>query len=364
MGSVKFKRADRQIIKRIMAAAAAIALTLTAGIAAGCTPRNTEDPTGTRSAVNSGNIVVITPPGTADHTPDQAPVSAPVSAPASAPVLTPAPTEQLGPEHAEKLDIDPAALHSRCVLLKNIDTGEVLYALSEDTRIFPSSLTKIMTALLTLEKLPEGKYEITGEAIEQADNAGASTAGFKAGEITDKASIVAGILLPSAAECSFTAAREIAGGEAGFVDLMNQTAAALGMKNTHFVNCTGLHNDDHYTTVSDLMRLVEYALGQPEFVRFFTSKEYVAYTEPARQYPFTLPSTVFTGLSGFDMGEVKILGGKTGFTRPAGLCLASYAEYRGNHYVLITAANDGNLHTEKYHFIDAQTVYAALQKAR
>ena len=180
------------------------------------------------------------------------------------------------------------------------------------------------------------------EAIDQANNAGASTAGFNPGEITDKDSLVAGILLSSAAECSFTAAREIAGDEAGFVALMNQTAAEIGMKDTHFVNCTGLHADDHYTTVSDLMKLVEYALRDPEFVRFFTSAEYVAYTEPERRYPFTLTSTVFAGISGFDLGAVRLLGGKTGFTRPAGLCLASYAEYGGNHYVLITAANDGN----------------------
>ncbi|MBP5731003.1 MAG: D-alanyl-D-alanine carboxypeptidase, partial [Clostridia bacterium] len=300
--------------------------------------------------------VIITPPV------DNASTAVPGTPPASAEAATDVPAATGEPE--KLLDIDPAALHSRCVLLKNIDTGEVLYALAEDARIYPASLTKIMTALLTLERLPDGKYEITESAIEDANNAGASTAGFNPGEITDKASIVAGILLPSAAECSFTAARQIAGDEAGFVALMNQTAAELGMNGTHFANCTGLHNDDHYTTVRDLMKLVEYALKNPEFTRFFTSKEYIAYTEPERRYPFTLLSTVFTGLSGFDMGEVNILGGKTGFTRPAGLCLASYAEYKGNHYVLITAANDGNLQTERYHFIDAQTIYGALQKAR
>lgn len=261
------------------------------------------------------------------------------------------------------LPVDPELLYSRSVILKDIDTGEILYSLSPDKRIFPASLTKIMTGLITAELLPsDRKYEITQEAIDFADSRGASTAGFNAGEITDKDAVLGGILMSSGAECSYTAAVNIAGSEADFAVLMNRRAQELGMSGTNFVNSTGLHDDNHYTTVSDLLILTEAALKNPDFVRFFKLDTFKAYTEPERKYQLTLVSTVFSGLAEYDFGKVKVIGGKTGYTRQAGLCLVTYAEYNGHRYVLVTAENEGNKNTEKYHFIDAAYVYRVLQE--
>ena len=84
---------------------------------------------------------------------------------------------------------------------------------------------------------------------------------FLPGEQTTYMDLLYGILLPSGADSYLTFAYEIAGSEAAFVDLMNQKAASLGMDNTHFVNATGLHDSQHYTTASDLTKLLLYALG-------------------------------------------------------------------------------------------------------
>lgn len=335
-------------------------------------PVNTDDGFNT----DSGNIVIVTPLPHGESTPGntytpEAGSESPVIADetpatgetATAPAETPTevPTKTAEPEIT--LNIDTKAIYSRSVLLKDIDTGRFLYSLSPDMRIYPASLTKMMTGLLAAEMLSADKmYEVTSEAIERAYSFGASTGGFEPGEFTDKDGILGGILMASAAECSFTAAIELCGSEEAFVKLMNSRAQELGMNGTHFANCTGLHNDDHYSTVEDLMKLAEHALKNPDFVRFFTLDTFKVITDPPRKDQLTLISTVFSGLANYDYGEVNILGGKTGYTRQAGLCLATYSLYAGHHYILITAANDGNLYTEKYHFIDAEYIYRVLQE--
>ncbi|MBP5632790.1 MAG: D-alanyl-D-alanine carboxypeptidase [Clostridia bacterium] len=272
-------------------------------------------------------------------------------------------TPSAEPQQDITLRIDSGMLFSRSVILKDIDSGKILYSLSPDKRIYPASLTKIMTGLLTAELLPADRnYEITKESIDFADSRGAATAGFNAGEITNKDALLGGILMSSGAECSYTAAVNISGSEEAFAGLMNQKAQALGLTNTHFVNSTGLHDDDHYTTAEDLLKLTEAALKNPDFVRFFTLDSFKAVTEPERQYQLTLVSTVFSALADYDFGKVKVLGGKTGYTRQAGLCLITYAEYNGHRYVLVTAENEGNKNTERYHFIDAAYIYKILQE--
>ena len=319
------------------------------------------------------DVVIVTPLPNGAGSPEASyPVSETPGDPLTTPdeFNTPAGTENATeipgtktPDHNVVLKVDPEKLHSRSVMLKNIDTGEILYELSVSTRIYPASLTKMMTGLLAAEMLSaDKKYEVTREAIERAYSLGASTGGFEPGEYTDKDGILGGILMSSAAECSFTAAIELCGSEEAFVELMNKRAQELGMSNTHFVNCTGLHNDDHYSTVEDLMKLAEHALRNPDYVRFFTLDTFKAYTEPSRKYQLTLTSTVFSGLANYDYGDVEILGGKTGYTRQAGLCLTTYSLYAGNHYILITADNDGNQNTDKYHFIDAEYIYRVLQE--
>ncbi len=359
-----------RIIKKIIIFTILTALSVAiAASAVSC--NNSEVPVNTEgsSASSGGSYIIVTPVLTnkSESTPEPSggntgsdiePTLTGSFTPGEQSTSNPSPTE-----HTVSLQIDPNLLYSRNMLLRDIDTGDVLYSLSPDEKIYPASLTKIMTALLAAELLPDDKdYTITAEVMDLADSYGASTSGFSRGETTDKNGIIAGILMASGADCSFTAAIEIAGGEQGFVELMNKKAQELGLVNTHFVTCTGLHNDDHYTTVSDLEKLTEYAIRNELFAYFFGLGTYAAKVVPAHQYNFNIVSTVFSGLESFDLGSVEVKGGKTGYTRQAGLCLVTYATYNGHRYILVTAGNDGNTKTEKYHFIDAQTIYGALQK--
>ena len=168
------------------------------------------------------------------------------------------------------------------------------------------------------------------------------------------------IPLPSGAECCMAFADRIAGSEESFVDMMNEKAAEMGMKNTHFCNATGLHDPDHYSTVKDISVLLRYALQYEDFRQAFSSSRYT--TQPTNLHPdgFTFLSTMFRYMDSAGVVGGEIIGGKTGYTEEAGLCLASLAEVSGKEYILVTAKAKGTHRTEQFHILDAVDVYSQI----
>lgn len=258
-------------------------------------------------------------------------------------------------------------LYSPCAVLINRDTGEILMDMGGGERIYPASLTKIMTAIVAIEHTDDFTQRVTVEknVFEDLCEKDASMAGFEPGEEVSLRDLLYGILLPSGAECCLTYARHIAGTEAAFVDLMNQKAEELGMCRTHFSNTTGLHEENHYTTAEDMAALLQYALSNETFREAFTSKTYDV--EPTNIHPkgICLQSTLSKGIEeikmeGKAMEAEMILGGKTGYTDEAGLCLASLAEISGQEYILVTAGAAGSHQTESYNILDALEVYQRL----
>ncbi len=258
-------------------------------------------------------------------------------------------------------------LYSPCAVLINRDTGEILMDMDGGERIYPASLTKIMTAIVAIEHTDDFTQRVTVEknVFEDLCEKDASMAGFEPGEEVSLRDLLYGILLPSGAECCLTYVRHIAGTEAAFVDLMNQKAEELGMCRTHFSNTTGLHEENHYTTAEDMAALLQYALSNETFREAFTSKTYDV--EPTNIHPkgICLQSTLSKGIEeikmeGKAMEAEMILGGKTGYTDEAGLCLASLAEISGQEYILVTAGAAGSHQTEPYNILDALEVYQRL----
>jgi len=144
--------------------------------------------------------------------------------------------------------------------------------------------------------------------------------------------------------------------------MMNQKAADLGMKNTHFENATGLHAENHYTTVKDLAILLSYALQNETFREIFTSSRHS--TQPTNKHPggITFYSTLFADLNTPNISGGEILGGKTGYTAEAGLCLASLAKVGNREYILISAGAKGDHNSEQYNISDALAVYNSIGK--
>jgi D-alanyl-D-alanine carboxypeptidase (penicillin-binding protein 5/6) len=235
---------------------------------------------------------------------------------------------------------------------------------NSEEKIYPASLTKMMTAIVAIENLPDlkGEIKLTDFTFQGLYKADVSMAGFQPGEQVRVIDLLYGAMLPSGAECCIGLADRIAGSEQNFVKIMNQKAADLGMDNTQFENATGLHNENHYTTVKDLAILLSYALHNDSFREIFTSSRHS--TPPTNKHPggITLYSTMFEELNTQNIIDGKILGGKTGYTDEAGLCLASLAKVGKQEYILISAGAKGDHHSEQYHITDALAVYNSIGK--
>lgn len=262
-------------------------------------------------------------------------------------------------ENLNKFEVDLKHLYSPYAILVDLASGDCLAEHDAQARIYPASLTKIMTAVLAVENTADMEEVITlpTDFFQQLYAEDASMAGFQPGERVRLKDLLYGILLPSGAECCMAFADRIAGSEEAFVEMMNKKASELGMDNTHFCNPTGLHEREHYSTVKDISVLLQYALKNETFKEAFTSSRYSV--QPSDQHPegFTFYSTMFQCMGSAEVTGGKIIGGKTGYTEEAGLCLASLAEVGGKEYILVTAKADGTHETEQFHILDAINVY-------
>lgn len=267
------------------------------------------------------------------------------------------PTPQLTSGSAQLVSADGLS-SGNAILIRRTD-GQVLMEKNADQRIYPASMTKIMTVLLALENspLPDWPVHLDKSIFSEMQKAGASMAGFSAGQWARTEDLLYGALLPSGGECAVGLAKAIAGSEAAFAGQMNEKAHALGMTQTHFVNATGLHNKNHVSTVRDIAKLLDDALADPTFYRLFTAhKHRTNPLDPWHPGGILLKSTLFYSGCDTALPNGAILGGKTGTTDEAGYCLASLAEIGGKEYILVTAhaAQEGE------QIADARAVYGAI----
>lgn len=275
---------------------------------------------------------------------------------------TPIPSSEIEPDSS--ISISPDKLNSTNAILIRLKDQTTLMQKNSEEKIYPASLTKMMTAIVAIENLTNLQEEIqlTHNTFNGLYSANASMAGFQPGEKVRAIDLLYGVMLPSGAEACIGLADHIAGSEQNFVTMMNQKAAELGMYNTHFENTTGLHNKSHYTTVKDLAILLNYALKNKTFREIFTSSRHS--TQPTNKHPegITFYSTMFEKLNNQNIIGGEILGGKTGYTDEAGLCLASLAKVGNQEYILITAGAKGDIHSEQYNITDALAVYNSIGK--
>jgi len=269
---------------------------------------------------------------------------------------------------SSRIEPDPSAsissdnLSSPNAILIRLKDHTILMQKNSEEKIYPASLTKMMTAIVAIENLPDlkGEIKLTSSTFQGLYGADASMAGFQPGERVAAIDLLYGALLPSGAECCIGLADQIAGSEQDFVKIMNQKAVDLGMDNTHFENTTGLHNENHYTTVKDLAVLLSYALQNDTFREIFTSSRHSIPPTNKHSGGITFYSTMFEELNNQNIIDGEILGGKTGYTDEAGLCLASLAKKGKQEYILVTAGAKGDNHSEQYNITDAVAVYSSI----
>ena len=214
-------------------------------------------------------------------------------------------------------------------------------------------MTKIMTGIVAIENIDnlDTKVKITNADYKGIWEANLATAGFKVGEEVTYRDLLYGLMLPSGAEAAQSLAINIAGSVDNYINLMNQKAVELGLKNTHFVNPTGLDDEEHYSTVEDVATIFKYAIKNEEFLEIIKTKKYT--TSNGR---ITFTSTIEKAKTKYGLSMDYVLGGKTGTTGDAGYCLATIANYNGVEYMLVTAKTIFPS-TQPLNYLDAKTIY-------
>ena len=220
----------------------------------------------------------------------------------------------------------------KSAVLMDAETGTVIYESNAHEPLAPASVTKVMTMLLVMEAIDSGKigWDDTVTASETAAAKGGSQIYLKVGETMTVSDMVKSIAVSSANDCACAMAEHLAGSEAGFVEQMNQRAEELGMKDTNFVNCTGLDDApeaaQHKTSAHDIALMSRELLKNHPDIKKFTT----IWMDTVRDGAFGLANTnkmvrFYSGCTGL----------KTGFTSGAGYCLSAAAERDGMELIAV-----------------------------
>lgn len=245
--------------------------------------------------------------------------------------------------HAEETDETRTLeleLYSEGAILIDAQTNTVIAEKNPDARIYPASMTKVMTALVACEKIEnwDDTFTMTQEIIDPLYLADASLAGFVNGEKIPMLDLVYGAILPSGAEATEALAIYVAGSEEKYAELMNEKAAELGLTDTHFVDASGLHDENHYTTLRDMAVILQAAMDN-EICRKVLSTTY--YTcQPTQQHPDGLQifNKFLSRVENLDRAGAEIDGAKTGYTAQAMNCCASFGQSpKGRSLICVTS---------------------------
>jgi D-alanyl-D-alanine carboxypeptidase (penicillin-binding protein 5/6) len=221
--------------------------------------------------------------------------------------------------HADNVEVTtptPPTIAATAYILQDFNTGKVFAENNADTRLPPASLTKIMTVYVVLNEIRSGHLHLDDLAnvSQKAWSTSGSRMFLEPNTQVKIEDLLQGVIIQSGNDASVTLAEHVAGNENTFADMMNQHAARLGMKNSHFQNSDGLPVENHYTTARDLTILTTALIKEfGQYYRWFSQKEFT-YNKITQHNRNKLLSR-----------DESVDGVKTGFTDDAGYCLVASA---------------------------------------
>ncbi|WP_316569732.1 D-alanyl-D-alanine carboxypeptidase family protein [Neobacillus sp. YIM B06451] len=231
---------------------------------------------------------------------------------------------------AKEANTADLAREVKSAILIERDTGTVLYEKNSQEPLPPASMTKVMTMLLIMEALDEGKLSINEKvrASEYAASMGGSQIFLEAGEEMTTRELLKGIAIGSGNDASVAMAERIAGSEEAFVDRMNKKGKELGLKNTVFKNTTGLPEEGHVSTAADMAIMAKELLKYEDITKY--TGMYESYLRENTDKKFWLVNTnklvrFYPGVDGL----------KTGFTAEAKYCLTATAQKNGMRVIAV-----------------------------
>jgi D-alanyl-D-alanine carboxypeptidase (penicillin-binding protein 5/6) len=249
-------------------------------------------------------------------------------------------------------------------ILIDADTGRILYEKNIEEKVYPASTTKILTAILVLEKCNLDDEVTASYNAVMSVPVGASIANIQVGEVLTVKELLQALLVCSGNDAANVLAEHVGGSIDNFVTMMNARATELGAKNTHFVNANGLHDDNHYTTAHDMMLFAKYAMNKfPVFreivstIRFrmpITNK----YDKDDRFFLNTNQLIVPNNASGAKNYYYEYATGiKTGYTSQAKNTLVASASKDGINLILLLFGGGQNEQGVSYRYVDAKELF-------
>ncbi|MBQ5590976.1 MAG: D-alanyl-D-alanine carboxypeptidase [Clostridia bacterium] len=245
---------------------------------------------------------------------------------------------------------------SEAAILVSLDTGDVIYEKNADEIRYPASITKIMTAVLLYEHCDnlDTVAVVTRDNVESLFGSDLTVAGLLPEEEVTLRACLNMLMVCSAADAANVIVDYVeAKTGKNFIDLMNEKAKALKMENTHFANATGIHDENHYTTPRDLVKLCKFSIDLPNFLEICSQATYDAPATNKHEQRMVV-TTNFLINRATTMYYPYAKGIKTGFTTPAGRCVASTASKDGYNYLCIVMGGDNYTRTE---FSDSINLY-------
>lgn len=234
---------------------------------------------------------------------------------------------------------EEVSVQARYAGAADLQTMQVLYEKNAEAKLYPASLTKVLTALTAMERISDldETITITAAMLEGLEDGTYSIAGFLLGEEVTVRDLLYGVLLPSGADACQALAIALFGSEEAMVEAMNETASSIGMMHSHFTNTVGMHDADHYTSVSDLFLLMKQAWQNDTLHTIMSTASYTTSSSYYHGEGLRLENSWVAQFAYDELENRYVLGGKTGYTPEAGYCLASVCEIQGREVIVIIA---------------------------
>lgn len=240
------------------------------------------------------------------------------------------------------------ANNATSAILIDYDSGQILYSKDETKKLYPASTTKIMTMILMFEAIEEKslKWDDLLTCSRYASSMGGSQVYLETNEKMTVSELFKCIAIASANDASTVIAEAIGGSHDRFVEMMNEKAQELKLINTHFVNCTGLHDSQHYTCAADLATMAKYLIEIGDQKLFSVTSLYDSYIREDSQQKFWLVNTnkLLKQYDGVD-------GLKTGYTKEAGYCLVTTCQKKDLRLIGVLM-NESDAKTRNEEMID------------
>lgn len=235
------------------------------------------------------------------------------------------------------ISAEDLTLNAKSSILIEASTGKILYEKNKDERYAPASMTKMMSLVIIMDNIYNGNLRLD-EMVKTSKNAsgmGGSQIFLKEGEEMSVDDMLKGITIGSANDATVALAERIAGSEEAFVKIMNEYAKKLGLKNTHFKNCTGLDENDHYSSAYDMSVIARELVKHDKILNY--SSIYETYLRSDTDNKFWLVNT--NKLVRFYKG---VDGLKTGYTDTAGYCLTATINKDNMRVIAVVMGEDSS----------------------